>query len=105
MEEQLISFETANKAEQKNFPFTYVFFDEEKVPTNIPTQSILQKWLREVHNIHIEIFHSPIYIGGWKYKLYALNMRLRNDNVSADVYSSYEEALERGLQKTLELIM
>ena len=70
MEEQLISFETVKLAKDKGFDVDkYLSIDDEN-PKNINsnynpqnyqpwylniTQSLLQKWLREEHNIHINI--------------------------------------------------
>lgn len=59
-----------------------------------PTQSLLQKWLREKHNIFIQInvnFNVRIY---YKDELY--------DEIFT--FHSYEGALEKGLQESLKLI-
>ena len=123
MEEQLISFETAKLAKEKGF---YIdcehgfrinedgdveFYEcwhlhlsdhyekhikETDFLYGCPTQSLLQKWLREVHNIHVVIVGSPLYspcvmLGGTNY--------WRQDDEL-----SYEEALEKGLQEALKLI-
>lgn len=70
-----------------------------------PTQSLLQKWLREVHNI--EIWATP-YLDDEKIEY---NHAIVNRNVdvydllySAEEYKTYEEALEAGLQEALKLI-
>lgn len=74
MEEQLITFETAKLAKDKGFDwiisddkfydysgeldFTFQGYDEgvtENGRTPAPTQSLLQKWLREEHEIYIEV--------------------------------------------------
>ena len=75
MEEQLISFETAKLAKEKGFTYAYEFYDKEGNIVDFgivggwtdchdenyaaPTQSLLQKWLREKHDIHFEI--KPIF--------------------------------------------
>ena len=71
MKETKVSFETAKLAKEKGFVFSTkkikVGRRESSLGTlfgsiiykkiNItPTQSLLQKWLREVHNIHLTIF-------------------------------------------------
>lgn len=65
-----------------------------------PTQSLLQKWLREVHNIHvwcIPHINSSMY--------YGVKCWLSNSNtVQIDAFKTYEEALEEGLQEALKLI-
>lgn len=66
-----------------------------------PTQSLLQKWLREVHKIHIDIcYQDDVY--GYYYKTTTII-----DNTESDEsigFNTYEEALERGLQEGLKLI-
>lgn len=77
MKDQLISFETAKLIKEKRFivPTYYFYNNNNEVYTysslmdwnrlieedwnknryNAPTQSLLQRWFREVHNIHINI--------------------------------------------------
>lgn len=77
-----------------------------------PTQSLLQKWLREVHQIDITV------ITDWKYGIrtyrigfsYVSNNKVEvwfsteENKVSYIDYNTYEEALEAGLQEVLKLI-
>jgi hypothetical protein len=64
-----------------------------------PTQSLLQKWLREVHNIHIAVHGDPID------KDFSTHIfRLDEDVIHNYFFKTYEEALEWGLQKALKLI-
>ena len=118
MKEQLISFETAKLAKEKGFTNqvtkyrnvwrNYVDSGGNKLDEGFykveltteeetPTQSLLQKWLREVHNIHIQNhFLNNKYAVKIKYDV----------NKSQNVYNkdTYEEALEKGLQEALSLI-
>ncbi len=66
-----------------------------------PTQSLLQKWLRETHNIDVII---GVVITG-KGKKYHIDFYV-NDVFSSDpsITDTYEEALEIGLFEGLELI-
>lgn len=82
-----------------------------------PTQSLAQKWLREVHGIHITIDHidttTEYY---YDYTLVTKNDREYNDEDFVDQakhhynygkefqYNTYEEALEEGLKNALILI-
>jgi hypothetical protein len=88
-----------------------------------PTQSLLQKWLREKHNIHIEINEIPIknneniihkfyiVLRGLKHELnlddddqgnwYPI---LSKTHTGYEVFKTYEKALENGLQEALKLI-
>ena len=114
MEEKLISLETAKLAKEKGYYnltkniFLYdinlclqnttecyvVHFMDKKNHILAPTQSLLQRWLREVHKIHI-IISSP-QEGIWKYHI---------PNIGGlDDFSTYEEALEEGLLKALKMI-
>ena len=114
MKEQLITFDTAKLAKKKGFeylPWTWI----EKAGKNFeemlgkisntdkkyfPTQSLLQKWLREVHKIDVTvIFWERGY-------LYAVEKRPHKGNhYKIDVYhTTYEEALEKGLLEALKLI-
>lgn len=77
-----------------------------------PTQSLLQKWLREKHNIHLIIVVNELSnkTGSFKYKWYIF----RDDRVhefqgvkpvsNKKSYKTYEQALEAGLLEALKLI-
>jgi hypothetical protein len=129
MIEQLISFETAKLAKEKGFTiyetideFGYYhcyslsedystfnqgyldFTGRDAVYYPCPTQGLLQKWLREIHNLNIEIFlsdTSPYNVYYYRVmqigKYFSLSY---TDNVS----NTYEEALEKGLIEGLKLI-
>lgn len=121
MEEQLILFETAKLAKEKGFFEGYLLYnhqgkiwrtflisDEEREQYSAVTQSLLQKWLREVHNFGIFISWSPNDNLPYSYEGYFLDERnnteeliIMNLRIS---YHSYEEALEQGLQEALKLI-
>ena len=71
-----------------------------------PTQSFLQKWLREVHNLYVE--SNPNASGyGWFIDktngTYIDNSAFTGPN-GGGRWDIYEEALEVGLQKALSLI-
>ena len=79
-----------------------------------PTQSLLQRWLREVHNIYVESYHD-LTSDGTKIQFYTswgfLQQKDKNGNQNVngwyDEYNdweTYEEALEVGLQEALKLI-
>lgn len=65
-----------------------------------PTQSLLQRWLREVHNIHTAIL--PKILPSNEIKYYCFKGKMKKD--FEDLYDTYEEALETGLYEALELI-
>lgn len=76
---------------------------EDKEYFSAPTQSLLQRWLREVHNINIYVAFCEYVIiseNNWKFSF---------DNPTKQQYwrgkfNSHEEALEAGLQEALKLI-
>lgn len=114
MREQLISFETAKLAKEKGFDelccYSFEtennFYEtvkpwknsEDSTEYAVCTQSLLQKWLREEHKINITITYAGKYIIKIK-KGYGGIYELFNE-----IFDTYEEALEAGLKKALELI-
>lgn len=122
MEEQLISFETAKLAKEKwfNIPGVSIysggllFKNVSVLPENwnksvdetcsAPTQSILQKWLRDNMNIDVLVFHKNRIKGTtWTSEVH-FNDHLRYTNHDYENDYTYEEALEQGLQEALKLI-
>lgn len=112
MEEQLVSFETANLAKEKGFvdmaiPQIYigkgVLWDYSVHGScsnynyvEAPTQSLLQKWLREEHSIHICVEYRGMYFGDvWIVSKGTKHFR---------GFSTYEEALEEALKIGLNRI-
>ena len=116
MKEQLITFDTAKLAKERGFNISNsgYFYDKEgykvldtpfdkliwggKFPA--PTQSLLQKWIREEHNIHTWAYphiNDDMYYGVRFYKDYS-------NNGSIDAFKTYEEAIEKGLYEALKLI-
>lgn len=139
MEDQLISFETAKLAKEKGFAIGSKFYYgghgwnvgdlvQSGITTCIngtngyfegvceaPTQSLLQKWLREKYNLHIEVkvqdfVQDPIYywsIFGSRIVGFAeglLRCKLNSSETTVKEYKTYEEALEVALLESLKLI-
>ena len=143
MEEQLISYETAKLAKEKGFDEkVYREYDKsgylrctsksadvvlgpydellKSTEYPAPTQSLLQRWLREVHNCFIDIL--PHRDGDsknkqWKSKkdvfwtvevdYYGKNFEINltnNADFTQHFNKTYEEALEIGLYQALLLI-
>ena len=123
MREELINFETAKLAKEKGFNHlkANVYGDNMAYDTGIeegklivsgnalnyilaPTQALLQKWLREVHNIHV----NPIpYSITFKETVYRCRITYFEDKMEQNKYiglSIYENAFEIGLQEALKLI-
>jgi len=131
MKEQLISFETAKLAKEKGFNISnsgYVYDKKggKVMDTPIdkliwsgkypaPTQSLLQKWLREKHEIHVSAFpvfsdkYFTVIRKFYKYKGYDNILGSPYDPYSPtatyeEAVDTYEKALEKGLQSALKLI-
>jgi len=116
MKDQLIKPDTAKLARDKEFgktldtiyPMSYRLSDNKLVlnsqnntlhtHTSAPTQSELQKWLREIHNIDVmpKILGNKVYRNNiYKNKIYIITAGLSFD---------FEEALEIALFDALKLI-
>ena len=70
-----------------------------------PTQSLLQKWLREEHNLYV----MPIFNQGLSEQINCKIFKKAEGDLSECLgaykgFSSYEEALEVGLFETLRLL-
>jgi hypothetical protein len=147
MKEELISFDTAKLAKEKSFDVecNYAQFPLNRKPVyneskhdwnlyddgiSIPTQSLLQRWLREEHKFHIQIITEACKESSgrpyWQYILYKLaseediqkyangefgqdgdlmiEPEMLNEDWFYNEYDTYEEALEQGLHQALLLI-
>lgn len=131
MEEKLISFDTAKLAKEKGFDevwcnYMYCIGYNTMEPdydviecdwrNNVkgqfhlalaPTQSLLQKWLREKHNIHVTIHNidSRILNGEYMFIInYDFIMSFDKNLKPKQLFETYEEALEEGLMAGLNLI-
>ncbi len=125
MKEQLISYDVAILAKEKGFgvivdkylytekqfneidPYDHsreIDFNAYDNKLSICTQSLLQKWLREVHKIHISISFMPDENQN-KYQV-QVHEEFQETIILCyiEIYTTYEEALEEGLIRGLELI-
>ncbi len=69
-----------------------------------PTQSLLAKWLREEHNIHVTSQIGNLdFINTYHYEIRYIDKNKFMCKVNGN-FKTYEEALEIGLQKALKLI-
>jgi len=131
MEEQLISFDTAKLAKEKGFNwkthriwmfgippwkdddycFTKEWYHRDRnylcdIPYHepwyySPTQEHLSKWIREVHEIHIEIYCNA---SGWGYILTKLNGTTIQEIMDDVFFDTHEIAYEVGLNEALKRI-
>lgn len=143
MKDELIKYETATLAKEKGFSLkVYNYFQigaisrgveehstryindinttfKESAMFSRPTQGLLQRWLREVHNINVaSVFNEDLYrrlhtqARGKKCLNYHWKIitNIKDEEHffetfhSEDTFEIYEEALEAGLQQALKLI-
>ncbi len=134
MKEQVVNLKTAKLAKSKRFNIETNTVDymlngnyigergaciscTKYVPA--PTQSLLQKWLREEKNIVVEVnFNDSLFrrLHEAAHKKISLNYHwviftntpdpqfIYNKFYSDDTFETYEEALEQCLQKALKMI-
>lgn len=124
MKEQLISIPVAKLAKEKGFDLIadklwvnyytgeplnkWKLIPYEKKTLNwmewrAPTQSILQKWLREIHNIDVIVDKvDNTSNSGYYFNIYSKNVE---DDEGIIEFKTYEEALEKGMYEALKLIV
>lgn len=123
IEESYVSLETARMLKEVGFdvPCTSQYTENEFAWENLrktdfnksnyvfsrPTQALVARWLREVHNIYVCIDMNA---AGWYYNLckscdgtYILWSSYHGPNDGGN-WDSYEESLEAGLQEAIKLI-
>lgn len=115
MTEELVTLETAKMLIEKGFNECRNVVDisnmsNDDLPKRCflqPTQSIAQKWLREIKNLHIEIYRNAC---GYGYIIVKANNGtwMEDDDAKGPNdggnWDTYEEALEAGLVESLKLI-
>lgn len=118
MKDQLVSFETAKLAKEKGFDEAVInyYMDSElsmsryRIPEKFnscnngsiaaPTQSLLQKWLREVKLMTVIV--SPH--GSYEYDVDIYTNKIGEVITFNESSQVYEKMLEYGLQKALKLL-
>lgn len=117
MEKTIVTFDTAKLAKEKGFIDKYpincynqdgLFMPQTRIYQGLPapTQSILQKWLRENYDLHIIILPCYVFAILNKEDIESVDNGDSSiyDYVSDESFSSYEEALELALINTLHNI-
>lgn len=125
MTEQIVKFETAKLAQEKgfdvfskfgqdislftkdgehtyyaNYGFMYSGLSDGYIPA--PTQSIMQRWLRENHDI--DVWAKPFILENMEKEYLGFINFLPNasNGKNYTTHKTYEEAIEFGIQKALE---
>lgn len=96
MQEEFVKIETLKLLQEKGFN-----------EYHYPTQAIAHRWLREVKNLYVCIYNCAC---GYGYEIskvdgthIAASCDYKGPN-DGGKWDTYEEALEAGIQRTLELI-
>ena len=112
MTEEFVTLETAKLLKEKGFNERKYLIDDSTLNhcnkyLSVPPQSVAQKWLREIKNIHICVYNCACGYG------YEISKADNGTHITSSVYEgpndggewdTYEEALETGLQEALKLI-
>jgi hypothetical protein len=104
MREELIVTKTFELAKEKGFNIHVCRcggYPECICVDRLPSQSLLARWIREMHSIHIEIYCNA---SGWGYILTKLNGTTIQEIMDDVFFKSNEEALEVGLVEALKRI-
>ncbi len=76
------------------------FIDTPYPHISIPTQSLAQKYLREVHNTHVEVYYASAK------DYYCVDIRIRNVQYGTmSEFETFEEALEEGIIQSIKIIL
>jgi hypothetical protein len=127
MTEELVTLETAKLLKEKGFNeyCKYIINDKglmmetifrtskdlPKLFYSCPTQSIAQKWLREIKGVYVWV--EPVIGKRWKVSFCDFNVPTEdsdwmeneiNKGNGYPVYDTYEKALETGILEALKLI-
>lgn len=127
MTEELVTLKTAKILKEKGFNefckdiindngklMETVYRTNNDLPKSFyscPTQSIAQKWLREIRGVYVYV--EPVIGKRWKLSFCDFNVPTEesdwmvneiNKGNGYKVYVTYEEALEAGIQEALKLI-
>ncbi len=124
LEDVYVSFDTAKLAKEKGFNLQLTscyFYDweyfKQKLSTSAilknhnaddesysaPTQSILQRWLRNKYNIQVYVYSHTLRNEKWGDYVVYVNNEALND-ARDEEFQTYEEAMEFGLAKALKKI-
>ena len=120
IEEQYVTFETAKLAKEKGFdiPTRYGFserrslvrvdtsdnWNQDKELYSRPTQSLLARWLREVHDISVAAYRTWAMDNSYNYEILVGTDFEKMIREECECDRTYEEAMEAGLQEALKLI-
>lgn len=103
MKETLISIKVAKLAREKGYIFTgnlAGFTMNKPEVINLPTQSLLQKWLRDEKSIHITVWYSTV---AKNFNVHCYHELYEDIESEVGYFYDYETALEHGLEQAIIL--
>ena len=116
--EDYVSFETAKLLKEKGFTETclmrynkvgdlveeaYKFnWNFQTIDYSAPTLQMAMKWLREIHNIVINIGYGEIFEEQYQWWCIILNHKDGSILRESEYYSTYEQACEAAIQYSLK---
>lgn len=118
--EDYVSFETAKLLKEKGFYQDFYnsfipvwhyngnnkvlsFTEDDSYPSetqewySAPTLQMAMKWLREVHNLALNVCYL---LGMWSYSVYRIDVN--SSGFNSEDFDTYEEACEAGIRYCLE---
>lgn len=104
MTEQLVTSETLKLARKLGFDGRSDVQIVYGLDDGIPTQSLVQKWLRDEHNIWVTVSFG--YKIQWEVRQVTFGYVWNMDNPTDTdgLCDTYEDAIEQGLQSALKLL-
>ena len=105
MKDTIIQYKTAVLAKEKGFIPDYVKTSELYIESGLvdqPTQSLLQKWFRNIHGIHFFVYMDEILWDTFRFNILINQKEIYDERTK--LYDTYEQALEVGLFEGLKLI-
>jgi len=111
LKDEQVTQETMSLAKQKGcelFSFTISALEKQYGGSSILrhdkglTQSLLARWLREVHQLHVNVYPE---LGKWEINVYSfIEKECMFHSGEEDATDTYELGMEAGLQEALKLI-
>ena len=83
-----------------------LFYDHNRTKMSVysaPTLDVVQRWLREVKQCYVQVYPMFSFEGTLEYYFVEV-IHPNSRNIKSNEFNTYEEALEAGIKKALEII-
>lgn len=85
-----------------NIFYRFIHENDEKIECiSAPTLDLVQRWLREVHKLHITIFSSSQ--ESWMFRITKPHQQLE-DGIYGEDFETFEDAQDGAIKKCLEIL-